>query len=418
MLSAKAALARCLQATLPVLAERVSLDLAFDRVLAEPIVSPLNVPPWDNSAMDGYAVRACDVQQSGVTLRVLETIAAGAVPKNEVVEGTCARIMTGAPIPRGADTVIMVERTSTSEDMRSVTLHERPSPGQNVRPLGGDVRKGQRVLEPGTVLTPAAVALISSLGIPSVLVAQKPRVAILSTGDEVVPPGFPKTAGQIYGSNTLALIGLVRQAGAEPVHCGIAPDDPQGLRDALQRCLRCDLILTTGGVSVGDFDHVKDVMGGVDFWKVAIKPGKPLAFGDLEGVPFFGLPGNPVSCMVNFLQFVRPVIRQSLGDPKPYLPVVPATLTHPLRKKPGRAHLSRVMLRRDGQRWLATPTATQSSGVLMTMVLADGLTLLPPDAGDQPEGAELLVQLIRPDWGRAEDPQYPWDHDPLHDHGC
>lgn len=212
---------------------------------------------------------------------------------------------------------------------------------------------------------------------------------------------------------------MVRQAGGEPIHCGIAPDDPEGLRAALDRCLRCDFVLSTGGVSVGDFDHVKDVVGTLNFWKVAVKPGKPLAFGAIKGVPFFGLPGNPVSCMVNFLQFVRPVIRSSLGDPKPYLPVIEARLTHPLRKRSGRAHLSRVILSPGESGWLATPTATQSSGVLMSMVLAHGLTLLPPDAGDQAVGDLISVQVVRQDWGSASTPGYPWmDHAPLPDHGC
>lgn len=410
------ALARCLSATLPVLPERVALDRAFGRVLAEDLHSPIDVPPWNNSAMDGFALRAADVQPDQ-PLQVLETIAAGAMPTQVVQPGTCSRIMTGAPMPRGADCVVMVERTRPSA--AQVLIDEQPALGQNIRPQGGDVRTGQKVLKKGEVLTPAAVAMVASLGIPSVLVAQAPRVAILGTGDEVIEPGFPRTPGQIYSSNTLALMGLVRQAGGEPVHCGVAPDTPEGLRHALERCLRCDLVLSTGGVSVGDFDHVKDVVGSLNFWKVAVKPGKPLAFGDIDGVPFFGLPGNPVSCMVNFLQFVRPVIRASLGDPQPYLPVLQARLSHPLRKRKGRAHLSRVTLSRDAQGWIATPTATQSSGVLMSMVLADGLTLLAPDAGDQSQGAEISVQLIRPDWGSAAQPGYPWqDHGPVPDHGC
>ena len=410
------ALERCLSATLPVLPERVALDRAFGRVLAQEIISPIDVPPWNNSAMDGFALRAQDVQP-GVALRVLETIAAGSMPTQVVQPGTCSRIMTGAPMPQGADCVVMVERTR--QDESGVRFDQTPLVGQNIRPQGGDVSSGQRVLEVGESMTPAAVAMVASLGIPSVLVAQAPRVAILGTGDEVIEPGFPRTPGQIYSSNTLALMGMVRQAGGEPVHCGIAPDDPEGLRLALDRCLRCDLVLSTGGVSVGDFDHVKDVVGTLNFWKVAVKPGKPLAFGAIKGVPFFGLPGNPVSCMVNFLQFVRPVIRRSMGDPKPFLPVIQARLTHPLRKRSGRAHLSRVTLSPSEQGWLATPTATQSSGVLMSMVLADGLTLLPPDAGNQSAGDTISVQVIRPEWGSAPSPGYPWqDHAPLPDHGC
>lgn len=419
MLSMGQALERCLSAVLPVLPERVALDRAFSRVLAQDIVSPIDVPPWNNSAMDGFALRAQDVLPE-VSLQVLETIAAGSMPTQVVRPGTCSRIMTGAPMPQGADCVVMVERTRPAPSPETqVLIDEQPKVGQNIRPQGGDVGIGQAVLKAGGSMTPAAVAMVASLGIPSVLVAQAPRVAILGTGDEVIEPGFERTAGQIYSSNTLALMGMVRQAGGEPIHCGIAPDDPEGLARALDRCLRCDFVLSTGGVSVGDFDHVKDVVGTLNFWKVAVKPGKPLAFGAIKGVPFFGLPGNPVSCMVNFLQFVRPVIRRSMGDPKPFLPVIQAQLTHGLRKRTGRAHLSRVTLAPGEQGWLATPTATQSSGVLMSMVLADGLTLLPPDAGNQDAGDWISVQLIRADWGSASSPGYPWkDHAPLPDHGC
>ena len=416
MLSIDDALARVLAAVRPVLPERVPLLQALGRVLAEPIVSPRDVPPWDNSAMDGFAVRAADTPG---TLKVLETIAAGAVPTQVVQPGTCSRIMTGAPMPQGADAVVMVERTAGTDP---VEIQVQAKDREHVRPKGGDIAQGQAVLEPGRVLTAADLGLISSLGFPSVMVAQRPRVAILSTGDEVVETGWPLQPGQIYSSNTITLSALVLQAGGEPIHCGIAPDEPQGLRAALQACLRADLVLTTGGVSVGDFDYVKDVFDDVgaslDFWKVAMKPGKPLAFGSISGVPCFGLPGNPVSCMVNFLQFVRPVIRKTLGDPRPFLPVVRARLTHRLGKKPGRAHLSRVLLGRDEQGWTATPTWTQSSGVLMSMARADGLTLLPPDAGSQDAGATVRVQVLSWRFLDQDSPRYGIQHAPLEDHGC
>lgn len=410
------ALRRVLSAVQPTLPERVGLDQAFGRVLAQDVVSPLDVPPWDNSAMDGFAVRRADVTEPGAVLRVGETIPAGSVPQHALTPGVCARIMTGAPVPPGADAVVMVERTGDA-GTDAVRIDVVPADRENIRPQGGDVRVGATVLSAGAVLTPAAVGTLASLGMPSVLVAQRPRVALLGTGDEVVEPGWPVAAGQIYSSNTLSLMGLVLEAGGVPVHCGIAPDTPEGLRDALTRCARADVILTTGGVSVGDFDHVKGVLGDLDFWKVAMKPGKPLAFGHFNGVPVFGLPGNPVSCMVNFLQFVRPVIRATLGDPTPYLPVVDAVLDGAVRKKPGRALLARVTLRWERGGWVATPARSQSSGVLSSMMHGTGLTLIPPDATSLAVGDRVRVQVYRSQ-GSA-DPDLGWsDHEPLHDHGC
>ncbi|MCP4808403.1 MAG: molybdopterin molybdotransferase MoeA [Proteobacteria bacterium] len=422
MLSVDDALSRVLSAVRPVLAERVPLVDAYDRVLAEAIVSPRNVPPWDNSAMDGFAVVASDLAELPVALPVLETIPAGAVPTLTVTAGACSRIMTGAPMPSGADAVVMIEHTDGGDPVTfAVTSSGGATPGQNVRPCGGDVAQGDTVLEPGRVLDPAAVGLISSLGFPSVLVAQRPRVAILSTGDEVVEPGWPAHAGQIYSSNTLTLMGLVKRAGAEPIHCGIAPDDPEGLRAALSRCLRADLVVTTGGVSMGDFDHVKDFFqshGALEFWKVAMKPGKPLAFGSFGGVPCFGLPGNPVSCMVNFYQFVRPVIRKTLGDPRPHLPVVEARLEGRIGKKKGRAELARVTLRLEDGGFVATPVSRQSSGVLTSMAECDGLSLVPADSGAV-EGGRIRVQVLDPRFLDGATANYGWpDHAPKVDHGC
>ena len=418
MLSVDDALSRVLAAVRPPLGERVALADAFERVLAEPIVATRDVPPWDNSAMDGFAVVSADLAALPVTLPVLETIAAGDVPSHPVTLGSCSRILTGAPMPPGADAVVMIEHTDGGSP---VTFHKGAVPGQNVRPRGGDVADGATVLQAGRVLDPAAVGLISSLGFPSVMVAQKPRVAILSTGDEVVEPGWPAHAGQIYSSNSLTLMGLARRAGAEPIHCGIAPDDRAGLEAALSRCLRADLVVTTGGVSMGDFDLVKeffDQHGALDFWKVAMKPGKPLAFGTFGGVPCFGLPGNPVSCMVNFFQFVRPVIRKTLGDPRPHLPVVEARLDGTIRKKPGRAELARLTLRWDGSGLVATPVSRQSSGVLTSMVEADALSLIPADSGPV-TGGTIRVQVLDPRFLDGASADYGWvGHAPREDHGC
>ena len=408
MLTVANALERVLSAATPMPPERVPLQQARGRVLAEAVASPRDVPPWDNSAMDGFAVRVSDFVDGRATLVVLETIGAGSVPTVDVGPGQCSRIMTGAPMPPGADAVVMVE--DSSEHELGVSLVARPTLRQHVRPRGGDVAEGEAVLAPGHVLDAAAIGMLSALGIPSVMVAQRPLVAILSTGDEVVEVGWPLAAGQIYSSNTLALMGLVEAAGGIPLHCGIAPDDEAGLRAALKRCLRADLVLTTGGVSVGDFDHVKDAFDGtLDFWKVRMKPGKPLAFGRMGGRPAVGLPGNPVSCMVGFLQFVRPVLRTMLGDRRPYLPVVEATLESPLAKKPGRAHFVRVQLAWSADGLVARSTGTQSSGVLRSMVQADGFALLPAASGPVGVGERVRVQVLDWRWASGSEPAYGFD---------
>jgi len=407
VLSLDEALDRVLARVPALPAERVPLEAAFGRILAEDVDSAIDIPGWDNSAMDGFAVRAADTADPPVTLRVLETVPAGGVPTVEVTPGTCSRIMTGAPMPRGADAAVMIEHTDAwghpqSAAMTRVTFQRPATAGQHVRPRGDDVSRGQRVLSRGAALTPAAVGMLSALGRPGALVVQRPVVAVLSTGDEVVEAGYPLGPGQIYSSNTHSLLGLVREAGGVGVDCGIAPDDPAGLAASLTRCLRADVILTTGGVSVGDFDFVKGAFEGLgaelDFWKVAIKPGKPLAFGQIGGIPAFGLPGNPVSCVVNFLQFVRPFLRKMQGLERLFLPVVSARLSGRLRKRPGRAHFARVRLSWGPDGLVATSTGSQSSGVLTSLVLADGLAILPRERGDIEDGERVRVQIARGEW--------------------
>jgi len=427
VLTLEEALGRVLAKVEALPAERVSLEQAYGRVLAQEVVSPRDNPPWDNSAMDGFAVRSEDLASQPTTLAVLETIPAGGMPTKALTEGTCSRIMTGAPMPDGADAVVMIEDTSAwgaarrSGDEVAITsdtveIRASPAPRQHVRPRGDDVREGQLVLKPGHVMTPAAVGQLSSLGFPSAMVVQRPVVAVLSTGDEVVEAGWPLADGQIYSSNTHSLLGLIREAGGIGVHCGVAPDDPAGLRAALKRCMRADVILTTGGVSVGDFDFVKDVFSGddaevdaeLDFWKVAIKPGKPLAFGSIGGRPAFGLPGNPVSCVVNFLQFVRPFLRKMMGLERLFLPVVEAELVSPLRKKPGRAHLVRVRLGLGSSGFTCASTGTQSSGVLGSLVEADGLALIPRESGGVPAGTRVRVQVLHLEWLHGLTPGFGW----------
>ena len=409
MLSPEEALARVLTAVTPPVSEEIPIEQACGRVLVEDVTASADLPPWDNSAMDGFAVIAEDTRKVPVRLDVVEHIGAGQSPSVLITPGTCARIMTGAPMPEGADAVVMIERTDGG--MEAVEIHQGVSPRQNVRDQGNDVSTGTVVLRSGRTVGPPEVGLLAGLGMPRVRVARQPRVAILSTGDEVMPVDVPLQPGQIHSSNTHALMGLVAAAGAIGVDCGIAPDDPAALSEYLARCVDEDVIVTTGGVSMGDHDHVKDAFdahdAALDFWKIRMKPGKPLAFGSMGGKPAFGLPGNPVSCMVGFLQFVRPVIRGMLGDPAPFLPVVRARLTADLPKKPGRAEFCRVSLANaDGIR--ATPAANASSGAITSMVFADGFALLGEACAGLVAGDEVSVQVLRWDWTGRSDAGFSW----------
>ncbi|MBX2796255.1 MAG: molybdopterin molybdotransferase MoeA [Myxococcales bacterium] len=391
--------------------ESVRLAEAYGRVLAEGVTSRVAVPPWNNSAMDGYAVRAADTAEGEVTLRLLEMVGAGAVASVPVEPGTAIGVMTGAPVPPGADAVVMVERTDGAQQ-GTVTIQGRVSVGDHIREKGEDVREGDEVLEAGDVLTPARVGLASSLGHTELPVRRRPVVAVLTTGDEVVAPGTPLKPGQIWGSNGASLCGLVHLAGGTPLDLGNAPDEPEATRRGLQRAVEeADVVVTTGGVSVGAYDFVRDAIGAVggelDFWKVRMKPGKPLAFGMAGPVPLFGLPGNPVSCMVNFLQFVRPWIRASLGDPRPFLPVVQGVAGEDFRERPGRARLIRVTLRRDADTWRAFRTGSQSSGVLTSMAKAHGLLLVGIDDPPPRAGEPVRVQLFDTLPGGAG-PDYGW----------
>ncbi len=411
MLTVEEALERVLRDVPRQPEEALVLRQAFGRVLARGLVAHTSVPPWDNSAMDGYAVRAADTTDGEVALRLLEMVGAGAMATHSVQPGTAIGVMTGAPVPQGADAVVMVEDTDGAT-AGTVRVRGRATAGQHIRREGEDLRHHQQVLEAGDVLTPAAGGLASSMGHFRVPVRKRVRVAILTTGDEIVQPGSTLRPGQIWGSNGVSLTGLALEAGAEPLDLGNAPDDPGAIREALHKATtEADLVVTTGGVSVGQYDFVRDVVaeagGGLDFWKVRMKPGKPLAFGRAGDVPMFGLPGNPVSCMVSFLQFVRPWIRTALGDPRPFLPVVPAHAGADFHDKPGRARFLRVRLATDASGWVATPTGSQSSGVLTSMQRADGLLVLGVDAPPPRAGDPVRVQLLGAPSGGAT-PDFGW----------
>ncbi len=369
-------------------------------VLAEGITTAESVPPFPNTAMDGYALRAADTTGaapgSPVHLRVVGDLPAGHAPTVPVGEGEAIRIMTGAPMPDGADAIVMVERTARDGDAGVLVEHEA-SPGDHVRAAGGDLQAGQVVFDAGTVVHPAHVGLLATVGAARVQVFPRARVGVLSTGDELVESG-PLTPGQIRDSNRPMLLALVREAGADAVDLGIARDDEDRIVALLEDALaRCDAVITSGGVSVGDYDYVKaalDRLGALEWRQVAIKPAKPLAFGVVRGVPVFGLPGNPVSSLVSFELFARPALLQMMGHAYRFRPEVTARADHPFKRQPdGKLHLDRVRaVWRDGG-YVAASTGGQASNVLSATAAANGLALIPDgdgvDAGE-PVGVMLL----------------------------
>ena len=415
MLPVDEARAQVLATVVPMPSERVALVEGLGRVLADDVVATVDVPPWDNSAMDGYAVIAADTSDDGVTLPLLEVIHAGGAPTCAVTPGTASAVMTGAPMPPGADAVVIVEDSDRALTGQ-VHLRVATRPGTYVRRRGGDVAEGSVVVAAGTTLRAAHLGLAASVGCTHLQIARRPRVAVLTTGDEVVRGGGALGPGQIHGSNHASLAGLTLEAGATYIDAGHVGDDPDALRDALTRALEADVVLTTGGVSVGDHDHMKEVFAEVGvaplFWKVRMKPGKPLAFGVARPagrtVPVFGLPGNPVSCMVNFLQFVRPWLRTAMGDATPHLPVVSATCTADLTSRTGRARLERVVLSHTAGGWTCCSTGSQSSGVLTSMAQAHGLVLIgPEDPGPKP-GDAVRVQLLDTGFLACTDVAFGW----------
>lgn len=388
----------------PVLpAERVAARDALGRVLAESVVSGRTLPPADCSAMDGYAVRAAELagasRERPVELAVAFEVAAGHAAPRALAKGEVARIFTGAPVPPGADAVVRQEDTEASG--ARARFFVAPALRENVRDAGEDVRAGEVVLAAGHVVRAAELGLLASLGRSVVAVHQRPRVAILSGGDELVEPDEDASGGKIVSSNSYTLAAHCRDAGAEPVYLGIAADTPEALAQHLRAGIRADVIVTSAGVSVGDHDYVRPVLEQLGcelhFWGVAMKPGFPLAFGSFAGERgplVFGLPGNPVSASVTFEQFVRPALRKLTGHRALFRATVRARVAVDLRKAPGRLHFVRVRLTRDGDAWCATPTGNQSSGVLSSLLQAHGLLVFPAESSSLHSGEQALVQLL------------------------
>ncbi len=380
-------------------AERLHIRDALGRVLAADVISPVNVPGHDNSAMDGYAVRFADLKpDSEATLKLVGTAFAGKPFEGSVGAGETVRIMTGAVLPQGTDTVIMQERASADGDRVSVTAV--PKAGTNTRKAGEDLRKGEAALTKGQLVRPAELGLMASLGIGEVSAYRRLRVAFFSTGDELVSIGQPLGPGQIYDSNRYTLHGMLVRAGCELLDMGVIRDTPEDIEKAFTEASEAaDVIITSGGVSVGEADFVKQILerlGEVLFWKIAMKPGRPMAYGKIGRAHFFGLPGNPVAVMVTFYQFVRDALAVLQGQTsvKP-LPTMKVRCTAPIKKAPGRTEFQRgILSRSDGGEWTVRPTGDQGSGILSSMSQAHCFIVLPTDAGSLDAGAVVEVQPL------------------------
>ncbi len=401
MITVEEARRKILESVLLLGAERIDLLSALGRVLAEDITAGRDIPPRDNSAMDGYALRAEDIRsasrQNPVILEITEDIPAGSSPKHRIGRGQAARIMTGAPVPAGADAVMKVEETESEGG--KARIFASAEKGLDIRLAGEDVKRGERVLPLGTVIRPEEIGMLASLGRSFISVRQRPLVAIISTGEELVEIDGDPGEGKIVNSNGYALAAQVLECGAVPLQIGIARDNKNDLMAKFAAAARADIIISSGGVSVGDYDLVKDIMqeigNSMTFWRVAMRPGKPLAFGAIQGKPVFGLPGNPVSSMVSFEQFVRPALLKMMGHRDLFRRTVQAVLKEAVRKKAGLRYFFRVRLCKENGIWTAVSTGEQGSGILKSMVLADGLMEIPEDLPEVKAGDTVTVQLLR-----------------------
>ena len=392
------ALARILAEVQPVDGhEMLPVRSALGRVLSADVVSRIDVPSHTNSAMDGYALMGADLPAGSESrFDVIGTSAAGRPFSGEVGTGQCVRIMTGAPMPPGADTVVMQENVTRDADTATIGAGEKP--GQHVRQAGEDIAAGSVALRAGTLLMPAEIGILGSLGVSEVSVRRRPRIAFFSTGDELRSVGEPLGEGYIYDSNRYTIFGMLTRLGVEALDMGVIRDDREAVEHAFAKAAAAaDAIVTSGGVSVGDADYVAETLertGTVGFWKVAMKPGRPLAFGRIGDALFFGLPGNPNSVMATFYQLVQPALQALAGMPDPSPPLtMPAVSASALRKKTGRREFQRgVLSRADDGRLVVHKTGHQGSGVLSSMAAANCFIVLPEDSGPVSEGDEIMVQ--------------------------
>ncbi len=394
----------------PLPGEKVDLLDGPDRVLACDIRAKCTLPPFDNSAMDGYALRSHDTQGASKdkprVLKVIEDLRAGYIAKKIIKDNQAIRIMTGASIPRGADSVVMVEFTKKVPGAKEageelIEVFKEVKMGENVRKAGEDVKKGEKVLKKGTILRPEDLGLLAALGVSKIKVARRPRVGILATGDELIDVKERLSRGKIRNSNSYILSGQIIKSGGIPVDLGIAKDDRRKVRRDIEKGLKedLDILVVIGGISVGDYDLVKDVLLelGMDmrFWRVAMRPGKPLAFGTIDSIPVFGLPGNPVSSAITFEEFVRPSILKMQGVKNLFRPVVTAILMEGFRKKKGLRYFIRVKLKNKAGKFYAVLTGPQGSGIINSLVLADGILIAPEEVEELKKGAMVSVRLLR-----------------------
>jgi molybdopterin molybdotransferase len=384
--------------------ERVFVRQALGRVLAEDVISPVDVPAHDNSAMDGWAVRSADLASDGETrLKNIGTAFAGRAFEGKVSRGEAVRIMTGAVLPQDVDCVVIQEVARVEGDMVIVPSGQRAE--QNTRRAGEDLRAGKAAIPRGKLLRPAELGIIASLGIAELPVRRRVRVALFSTGDELCSLGTPLFPGAVYDSNRYTIWGMLMRLGCEVIDMGVVKDDPASLEVAFREAASCaDAIVTSGGVSVGEADFIKQLtqqLGEVAFWKIAMKPGRPMAFGRIQpdggenGAWLFGLPGNPVAVMVTFYQFVQPAILKLMGlDPVPEFPTFAARCVEDMKKGKGRTEFQRGILFQDNGEWCVRPTGTQGSGVLSSMAKADCFIVLEHERGKVSAGETVQVQLM------------------------
>jgi molybdopterin molybdotransferase len=399
MISFKEALDIVLGSVRTLAPEEVSIIDSLGRVLAGDVYSDCDIPAFDYSAMDGFALKYADTKgalpESCVKLKIVGEFRAGGDTSSKVGAGEAVKIMTGAPIPEGADAVIMVEKTKENDGI--VEICEEVEAGDNIRLTGEDIKNGDLVIEKGILLNSAHVGMLASLGIPRVNVINKPRVALLTTGDEVISIDEEVRPGKVRNSNAYSLFCQVKKSGGVPVNMGTARDEKDSLREKLKSSLDCDLIVTSGGVSMGEYDYVREVVNEIGmeqkFWKVAMRPGKPNLFGLIDGKPFFGLPGNPVSGMVGFEVFIGPAIRKMLGQ-KEEESDVDALLQEDIKKKKGLRFFIRAVTRWEGGRYVTKTTGPQGSGMLSSMVRANSLIILPEDEELVKQGTMVKVRQL------------------------
>jgi molybdopterin molybdotransferase len=388
--------------------EKVNILDALARVIGEDVFATRNIPPANNSAMDGYAVRHIDTK--GATrvnplhLKVIEEIPAGKVPQKRLKKGEASRIMTGAIIPDAADAIVRQE--DTKKIGKTVIIYTSVKEGQDIRFAGEDVQKEELVISKGSVVSPAQIGMLASLGRAFVSVYQKPRVAIIATGDELVDIENDPPPAKIVNSNSYSLAAQVLECGAIPLILGIAKDKKSELQEKFKTALHADLIISSGGVSVGDFDFVKDVMGEIGnamhFWQLAMKPGKPLAFGAIKGIPLFGLPGNSVSALVSFEQFVRPYLLKMQGHTKIFRQTIRALSSQEIQKKKGVKNFIRAIVKKEKNQYVAAITGEQGSGILKSMVLANALIALKENETKVKKGDPVTVQLLDDSLSKTE----------------